>query len=56
VLTIDAKPAGLHAMAWLPDGLESTAVSQRTAAVDIETPPLTSYSLRPLEREGLVLG
>lgn len=56
VLTVDAKPAGLHAVAWLAEGLKSAAVAKRLAAEGIETPPLSNYALGPLARQGLVLG
>ena len=55
-LIVDAKPAGLHDMAWLADGLESTAVSRRLATLGIEAPPLANYSIRSPAQQGLVLG
>ncbi len=56
MLTVDAKPAGLHAMAWLNEGIDSAELSQRFAQKGIETPPLSNYALQPLPTEGLVLG
>ena len=56
VLTVDAKPAGLHAVAWLAEGLDSAEVSKRFAEAGVETPPLSGYAIGPFSREGLVLG
>ena len=55
-LMVDAKPAGLHAMAWLADGLESTEVSRQLATLGIEAPPLSNYTIHSPAQQGLVLG
>ncbi len=55
-LTIDAKPAGLHAMAWLNEGLNADKVEKQFAAVGIETPSISKYSFGEPSRQGLVLG
>lgn len=55
-LSIDAKPAGLHAMAWLNDGQNADQVEQQFARAGIETPSISKYSFNEPSRQGLVLG
>ncbi len=55
-LAIDATPAGLHVLAWLPVDVDDVAISAELAAHNIAAPPLSYYSLTPLQRGGLVLG
>ena len=55
-LEINAEPAGLHVMAWLPEGVNDRAVSAELAKRGVSTSPLSNYSQIPLARGGLVLG
>ena len=55
---VEAAPAaaGMHLVAWLPRGDDDTSASARAAALGVEAPPLSRYSIRPLDRGGLMLG
>lgn len=55
-LTVDPAPAGLHMLGWLNEGVDDTAVSAKLLTHGIDAPSLSSYSLTPLARGGLVLG
>lgn len=55
-LDVSSDEAGLHLTAFLDDALDGDAVSQAVHARDIVAPPLSFYSARSLDREGLVLG
>lgn len=55
-LEVAPAPAGLHLVGWLAPGLNDVAVAAKFAKHEIYTPPLSTYSLTPLERGGLVLG
>lgn len=55
-LEIDCAQAGLHVLAWLPQGVSDTAAAQAAAAHGIEAQPLSSYAIIPPKRGGLVLG
>ena len=55
-LTVNPAPAGLHLVGWLAEGVDDRAVSAMMAEVGIEARALSSYSLQPLKRGGLVLG
>jgi GntR family transcriptional regulator/MocR family aminotransferase len=47
---------GLHLMGWLPDGVDDRQAFKAAARAGIEAPPLSSYSLEPCRRGGLLLG
>jgi GntR family transcriptional regulator/MocR family aminotransferase len=55
---LDIKPTetGLHVMGWLGPGLKADLVYQQLLRQQVETPPLSAYSINPPQREGLVLG
>ena len=55
---IDIQPssAGLHLVGWLPHGVDDREVSQKLMDNGIYAPPLSYFSIKPLERGGLVLG
>ena len=55
-LEVAPAPAGLHLVGWLPPGVDDVAVAAKFAEKEIFTPPLSTYSLTPLERGGLVMG
>ncbi len=55
-LEVAPAPAGLHLVGWLPPGVDDVRVAATFAQHEIFTPPLSTYSLTPLERSGLVLG
>lgn len=55
-LEVAPAPAGLHLVGWLRPGVDDVAIAARFAEKGVYTPPLSSYSLTPLQRGGLVLG
>ena len=55
-LDVSADDAGLHLTAFLDEGLDGDTVAAEIEARDVVAPPLSFYSSRSLDREGLVLG
>ena len=55
-LDITVPEAGLHLVAWLPSGMSAQAAAQRAAAYGLHVLPISQFSLRPLQRDGLLLG
>ena len=56
VLTVDPAPAGLHLVGWLKNGLDDEIIAAAAAQQGVEVMPISSYSLWPETRQGLVLG
>jgi GntR family transcriptional regulator/MocR family aminotransferase len=56
LLDVNRAEAGMHLVGWLPEGVDDVTASQRAAFHGVGAPPLSSYSLRPLRRGGLLLG
>ena len=48
--------AGMHTVGWLPPHVDDSEVSVEAAKAGVYAMPLSSYSIRPLCRGGLVLG
>jgi GntR family transcriptional regulator/MocR family aminotransferase len=55
-LEIDAPEAGIHCVGWLPDGMDDRALANRAAEYNLELTPISSFSIEPLARKGLLLG
>ena len=55
-LEITVPEAGMHLSAWLPAGMSAQAVARRAAAAGVYILPISHFSQRPLQRDGLVLG
>jgi GntR family transcriptional regulator/MocR family aminotransferase len=55
-LDVSSDDAGLHLTAFLDEGLDGEAVAGEIEERDVVAPPLSFYSSRSLDREGLVLG
>ena len=56
LVEVEPSPAGLHLVAWLPEGLDDKQVAREAATRGIQTRPLSGfYSDRPT-RGGLELG
>ena len=53
---VSVPEAGMHLVVWLPSGMSAQAVAQRAAAFDLHMLPISHFSLRPLQRDGLLLG
>ncbi|HEX6484190.1 MAG TPA: PLP-dependent aminotransferase family protein [Ktedonobacteraceae bacterium] len=55
-LDITVPEAGLHLAVWLPAGMSAPAVVRRASASGLYLLPISAFSTRPLQRDGLVLG
>jgi GntR family transcriptional regulator/MocR family aminotransferase len=56
LLEVKPSPAGLHIVAWLPEGIDDREVSREAAARGVEAQPLSAYSFAKQTRGALVLG
>ncbi len=56
ILELSDGEAGLHIVARLPEGVDDVEVSQALRTRGYEVPCLSSYSLLPLKRGGLLFG
>ena len=56
LLEVRPTDAGMHLIAWLPDGLDDMRVCQALWRAGIEAVPLSIYRVRPAPRGGLLLG
>lgn len=55
-LEIDSPEAGIHCIGWLPDGMDDLAVAGKAAEYKLNLTPISSFSIEPLTRNGLLLG
>ncbi len=55
-MEIHSPEAGIHCIAWLPDGVDDIAVMRKAIEHGLNLWPLSRFSIKPLERKGLVLG
>ena len=56
ILDVAPPQAGMHLVAWLPEGTDGQAIARQVAAKGMYIRPVSHYSLHPLRRDGLVLG
>lgn len=56
LLEVPPAQAGMHLVGWLPPHISDMAASQRAAALGVEVPALSAYTLKPYPRGGLLLG
>ena len=56
LIEVAPTDAGMHLMAWLPDGTDDLAVAKALWSGGVEAIPLSIYSQRPYPRAGLLLG
>ena len=56
LLDINATPAGLHLVGWLPADVDDQHVALHLAQHGLETQSLSSFAMTPLTQSGLVLG
>ena len=56
ILDVSVPEAGMHLVAWLPSGMSGQAVARRAAASGLYLLPISQFSQRTLQRDGLVLG
>ena len=55
-LEIHSPEAGIHCVGWLPDGMDDLLLAARAADYDLDLTPVSSFSMEPLARKGLLLG
>jgi GntR family transcriptional regulator / MocR family aminotransferase len=55
-LDVAVPEAGMHLVAWLPEGMSAQAAAQRAAASGLHILPISQFSQRTLPRDGLLLG
>lgn len=55
-LEIQAPPAGIHCVGWLPEGMDDVAVAHKAAAYGLELWPVSMFYMEPSARKGIVLG
>jgi GntR family transcriptional regulator/MocR family aminotransferase len=55
-LDVTVPEAGMHLVAWLPSGMSAQAAAHRAAAYGLHILPISQFSLRSLQRDGLLLG
>jgi GntR family transcriptional regulator/MocR family aminotransferase len=55
---LEVKPddSGLHLVGWLPEDVSGEASSLSAKISGVVTLPVSAYAVRPLERDGLILG
>jgi GntR family transcriptional regulator/MocR family aminotransferase len=55
-LEIYSPEAGIHCIGWLPDGMEDLLLASKAPEYDLDLTPVSSFSLEPYQRKGLLLG
>ncbi len=55
-LEIHSPEAGIHCVGWLLDRMDDLAVASKAADYDLNLTPVSSFSIEPLARKGLLLG
>ncbi len=55
-LEIDSPEAGIHCVGWLPEGTDDLKLVNKAADYDLNLTPISSFSIEPLPRKGLLLG
>jgi GntR family transcriptional regulator/MocR family aminotransferase len=56
LLEVRASEVGMHLVGWLPPGKDDRHAAQLAAKIGIQVLPISTYSLEPLPRGGLVFG
>jgi GntR family transcriptional regulator/MocR family aminotransferase len=56
LLEMRASEVGMHLVGWLPPEKDDRRAAQLAAQVGIQVLPISTYSLEPLSRGGLVFG
>ena len=55
-LDLDSPEAGIHCVGWLPDGVDDQDLANKAPDYDLQLTPISSFSIEPLARKGLLLG
>jgi GntR family transcriptional regulator / MocR family aminotransferase len=55
-LEIYSPQAGIHCVGWLTDGIDDVALVKKAADYDLQLTLISTFSIQPLSRRGLLLG
>lgn len=55
-LEVYSPQAGIHCVGWLPDGMDDQILAEKAANYDLGLTPISTFSIEPLPRKGLLLG
>ncbi len=55
-LEIPISETGMYCVGWLPAGIDGQIVSEKAVAHDIQVSPVSKFCMKPLARDGLLLG
>src|SRR6266508_4749336 len=55
-LEIHPPEAGMHCIAWLPEGMDALSLAREAAIQGIDIAPVSHFSIEPLARAGILLG
>ena len=55
-LQIHPPEAGMHCIAWLPEGMDALALAREAAKREVDIAPVSHFSQEPLARDGILLG
>ena len=55
-LEVNPPQAGIHCIGWLPAGIDEGALVRQAVANGLNLWPVSTYSIEPLARKGLILG
>ena len=55
-LELHAAPVGSHCIGWLPVGSDIAELRRQATAADLNLWTISSYSVQPLPRDGLIFG
>jgi GntR family transcriptional regulator/MocR family aminotransferase len=56
LLELSSVEAGLQTVGWLHEGIDGEAARRAAEPRKVEVTPLSTYSRRPMQREGLQMG
>ena len=56
LLEVQDTQAGMHFVAWLPEGTDDALVSREAAKAGLQVMPVSAFALTKLFRSGLLLG
>ncbi len=55
-LEVHPSEAGLHLIGWLPEGSDAASIAELCQQKGVDVHPLSRYTIRNRQREGLVMG
>jgi GntR family transcriptional regulator/MocR family aminotransferase len=55
-LEIHPPEAGIHGIAWLPEGMDAISLVREAANQGVDIAPVSHFSIEPLARDGILLG